>query len=373
MEPVGFLRPVRPDQAQPQGLRRQARLRLAADLRRAAAARRLTSTSPTTTRSTRCPNAQNVETKFTRLVTAEVGAALHGRAALARRGRRREGHRRGRWSTTATTSTGRLTPQVRGELDLGFALPLRTLVALAAQRGRRRQRRPQQHGRELLLRRLRQQLRRRQVGQALSRVRFVAGLRDRRDQRRSTSCARWCEWNLPPYVFESVGTPSLLSATGCGRRSSPQGCGPIPATPRCARAYASVGAQVDLRFSVLHWYDMTLSVGLRRRIPGLAARGHRVDDLAQDHVAAEGARGCKLDVLLHVGRRPAAGAQASSRRSSISTATSSFDCASSSASSRAASPSPSSSYVVNGFVLARVGIDVRELRALRRRRSSRRS
>ena len=25
--------------------------------------------------------------------------------------------------------------------------------------------------------------------------------------------------------------------------------------------YASLGAQVDLRFSVLHWYDMTLSVG----------------------------------------------------------------------------------------------------------------
>ncbi len=28
-----------------------------------------------------------------------------------------------------------------------------------------------------------------------------------------------------------------------------------------AQEYTSVGAQADLRFSVLHWYDMTLSVG----------------------------------------------------------------------------------------------------------------
>jgi hypothetical protein len=27
------------------------------------------------------------------------------------------------------------------------------------------------------------------------------------------------------------------------------------------RDYANVGAQADLKFSVLHWYDMTLSAG----------------------------------------------------------------------------------------------------------------
>ena len=38
-------------------------------------------------------------------------------------------------------------------------------------------------------------------------------------------------------------------------------CGPSPRTPCVGKRYASVGAQVDLRFSVLHWYDMTLSAG----------------------------------------------------------------------------------------------------------------
>ena len=68
------------------------------------------------------------------------------------------------------------------------------------------------------------------------------------------------EWNLPPVVFESAGSPALYlnwlrpavfgaflltdPANG-GRRSD----------------YESLGTQVDLRFHVLHWYDMTLSVG----------------------------------------------------------------------------------------------------------------
>ena len=54
-------------------------------------ARRSATTSRTTTRSTRCPDAQNVATTFDRLFTGEVGAALHRRAPLARRRRRREG------------------------------------------------------------------------------------------------------------------------------------------------------------------------------------------------------------------------------------------------------------------------------------------
>jgi hypothetical protein len=67
------------------------------------------------------------------------------------------------------------------------------------------------------------------------------------------------EANLPPYVFESVGTPAFYlawlrpsvfsSALFTERTASQRG------------RYANAGAQVDLRFSVLHWYDMTLSVG----------------------------------------------------------------------------------------------------------------
>jgi len=68
------------------------------------------------------------------------------------------------------------------------------------------------------------------------------------------------EWNITPYVFESAGTPALhlawlrpavfASALWTDVESS-----------SLRKDYASVGAQADLRFSVLHWYDMTLSVG----------------------------------------------------------------------------------------------------------------
>ena len=95
-----LLRPVRADQAQPQGLRRQARLRPAADLRRAAQARAAATTSPTTQIDT-LPGAQNVGTPFTRLLDRRGRPALHRRAPLARRGRRREGRHRGRGADRA--------------------------------------------------------------------------------------------------------------------------------------------------------------------------------------------------------------------------------------------------------------------------------
>ena len=68
------------------------------------------------------------------------------------------------------------------------------------------------------------------------------------------------EWNLPPVIFESIGMPSLhlawlrpaIFATGLWTDV---------ANPSHRQNYASIGTQADLRFSVLHWYDMTLSVG----------------------------------------------------------------------------------------------------------------
>ena len=68
------------------------------------------------------------------------------------------------------------------------------------------------------------------------------------------------EANLPPYIFESVGTPAFHLAwlrpavfasvlwTEPGREST-------------RARYTNAGAQADLSFSVLHWYKMTLSVG----------------------------------------------------------------------------------------------------------------
>jgi len=66
--------------------------------------------------------------------------------------------------------------------------------------------------------------------------------------------------NLPPVVFESVGTPAFhltwlrpaLFATKLWTDV---------ANPSRRQNYGNIGGQADLRFSVLHWYDMTLSVG----------------------------------------------------------------------------------------------------------------
>lgn len=68
------------------------------------------------------------------------------------------------------------------------------------------------------------------------------------------------EWNLPPVVFESAGTPALYL-----NWLRPAVFGAFlwtdPANAAHRNDYQSVGTQLDLRFHVLHWYDMTLSVG----------------------------------------------------------------------------------------------------------------
>ena len=69
------------------------------------------------------------------------------------------------------------------------------------------------------------------------------------------------EWNLPPVVFESVGTPSFhlawLRPVGVRHRA----CGPTSRTRRGARTTRTSARRWTCKFSVLHWYDMTLSVG----------------------------------------------------------------------------------------------------------------
>lgn len=68
------------------------------------------------------------------------------------------------------------------------------------------------------------------------------------------------EVNLPQYVFESAGTPgfflnSLRSSVFVARLWAD------PGNASLHRDYTSVGAQVDLRLSVLHSNEMTLSIG----------------------------------------------------------------------------------------------------------------
>ena len=68
------------------------------------------------------------------------------------------------------------------------------------------------------------------------------------------------EVNLPPYVFQSAGTPGLYahwlrpSVFASGLLSD-------PGNRALRKDYASAGFQLDLKFSTLHWYDMTLSIG----------------------------------------------------------------------------------------------------------------
>ncbi len=68
------------------------------------------------------------------------------------------------------------------------------------------------------------------------------------------------EVNLPPIVFESVGTPSAY-LTWLRPAAFASALWTDPQSSRFRRRHGNVGAQVDLRFHVLHWYDMTLSFG----------------------------------------------------------------------------------------------------------------
>jgi hypothetical protein len=80
------------------------------------------------------------------------------------------------------------------------------------------------------------------------------------------------EARLPPVIFESLGTPALYLAWARMEL--------FASTLWTDLAYsglhdhdASTGAQVDLRFSLLHWYEMTLSAGYAVGFRGWQRRG----------------------------------------------------------------------------------------------------
>ncbi len=68
------------------------------------------------------------------------------------------------------------------------------------------------------------------------------------------------EWNLPPLTFKEIGTPSfyltwIRTALFAGGMVTDLG------SSRYKETYLSLGAQVDLHFTVVHRLPMTLSVG----------------------------------------------------------------------------------------------------------------
>ena len=68
------------------------------------------------------------------------------------------------------------------------------------------------------------------------------------------------EWTLPPIVFESVGTPAF-HLTWLRPAIFATKLWTDVANSARRQDYGNVGGQADLRFTALHWYDMTLSVG----------------------------------------------------------------------------------------------------------------
>jgi hypothetical protein len=68
------------------------------------------------------------------------------------------------------------------------------------------------------------------------------------------------ELDTPPVFFESVGTSALHLSWLRGSLFA-AGLWTEPQNPSLRKTYSSFGAQADLRFSVLHWYGMTLSIG----------------------------------------------------------------------------------------------------------------
>ena len=215
------------------------------------------------------PNAQNIDTTFTRLVTGEVGL----RYTDVRRSLGAVDDEKGlAWSLlyTGNRVTGEITPQFRGTLDYGFALPLahsslwlRTAGGFA----------DGAHNATVAnfyfggfgnnyvddgpVKRYREYYSLPGFGlQEVSGLNFVKEL---------------VEWNLPPVVFETAGTPGLY-LTWLRPSLFAAGLWTEPANSTLRKNYASFGGQGDLRFTILHWYDMTLSFGGAVGYQG----GHRV-------------------------------------------------------------------------------------------------
>jgi len=204
------------------------------------------------------PNAQNVTTNFTRLTTGEARLQY---TDVKRSIGAVDDEKGIEWQLDYLGSrvNGQVTPQVRGGLDLGFALPLaNSSIWLRSAGGLANGDRNStvanfyfgSFGNNYV------------DDKAVKRYRQYGsfpgfGI----DEISALSFVReMVEWNLPPYVFESAGTPSLY-LNWLRPSVFVAGLWADPGNSSLRKDYASVGAQADMHLSVLHWYDMTLSVG----------------------------------------------------------------------------------------------------------------
>ena len=64
------------------------------------------------------------------------------------------------------------------------------------------------------------------------------------------------------FIFERVGKPDFfLQSLRPAAFVTGLWTNPTNSNSELRSTYANVGGQFDLRFSVLHWYEMTLSAG----------------------------------------------------------------------------------------------------------------
>ncbi|MEO8305444.1 MAG: hypothetical protein ABI724_15105 [Betaproteobacteria bacterium] len=204
------------------------------------------------------PGAQNVATNFTRLVTGEARLVYTD----VKRSINAVDDEKGLiWELdyTGNRVNGQVTPQVRGGLDLGFALPLdnssiwlRTAAGFA--NGDRNSTVANfyfgsfrnNYVDDKSIKRYRQYSSFPGFGiDEISALSFVRAMG---------------EWNLPPYVFEEAGTPSLY-LNFLRPSVFVAGLWGDPGNSTLRKQYTSAGGQLDLRFSILHWYEMVLSAG----------------------------------------------------------------------------------------------------------------
>jgi hypothetical protein len=83
------------------------------------------------------------------------------------------------------------------------------------------------------------------------------------------------ELNLPPVVFESLGTQSFHAAW---LRPSvfASALWTDPDRSSLRKNYSNVGAQLDLNVSVLHWSEVTLSLGYAAGFQGGRRAGNEL-------------------------------------------------------------------------------------------------
>ena len=217
------------------------------------------------------PDYQNVASTFTRLTTAEAGLYYTD----VRRSLGGVDDEKGVLATSvlsANLANHKTTPQWHGNVDAGYALPwahssIWSRTAVGAASGDRNNPLANFYfggfGNNRIddgaVKRYREY-----YAMPGFRLNEIAGL---------SFVRQMVDWNLPPLVFESAGVPGF-HATWLRPAVFGGALWTDPGRSTLRKRYTSLGTQLDLRFSVMHWYEMILSAGYAVGAEGGRRTGH---------------------------------------------------------------------------------------------------